>query len=53
MAGHSGPAVWVLATSKSPVTFRLARSHRREEARLVGCGQSGDGEGGEEAVGEG
>ena len=30
-----------------------ARSCGREEARLVGRGQSGDCEGGEEAVGEG
>ena len=30
-----------------------ARSHRREEARFVGCRQSGDSEGGEEAVGKG
>src|SRR5580693_3911676 len=30
-----------------------ARSCRREEARVVGCGKSGDCDGGEEAVGEG
>jgi len=30
-----------------------ARSRRREEARLIGCWQSGDWEGGEETVGEG
>jgi len=29
-----------------------ARSRQREEARFVGCWQSGDFEGGEEAVGE-
>ena len=33
--------------------LRGARSRRREEARLVGCWQSGDCEGGEKAVGEG
>jgi hypothetical protein len=49
----------VIDTQTSPIrgessgTFSRCRGERREEMHFVGCWQSGDCEGGEEAVGEG
>ena len=47
------PIEWSASGRKSIGRLCGARSHRREEAHLVGCRQGGDCQGGEKEVGEG